>query len=254
MLSVPPTSGIPTSEKHKYDRLSNALPVIRRAARCIVNDTHCHCAITPPTPGQMCYRPIEDVSGRCQEGPCVKGYKCDCEAHDICQKLSSVFYIAPDALAPEQRETSDVACTKGQKMTPKMVTGRTTDFHMLSKGIFSIFRNNEQFGYGKGDEYVVLSTEIQTGDIMGVVGRSSGKYGMKLRFRDMQDEVRVIDENWRCSGSFAADWLQRHFKPETMGWTSPSIVADVEGDDFDGNVPWMWKGNLELMFCRYVMP
>lgn len=237
----------------RKERLSNGLRVTVRAARCIVNETHCHCAMTAARPNEECLRPVDNEFGKCFKAPCASGYKCDCASEDICRKSTTVSYKAVEGA---DTEASVFGCERVEKMVPKFITGRTTDVHIAAYEMFSIFRNNEQFGFGTTPEHKVFSTEIVVGDVFGIMAsyHSGQRFGIKLRFRDLQDEVRTIDENWKCSDTFFSNWLQRDFSSEMNGWTSPSITDSVTSDSYDADIPWMWHGSHGTIYCRYILP
>lgn len=235
----------------KKERLSSGLTMTVRAARCIVNETHCHCALTAARANEECLRPVEGEREKCFKAPCASGYKCDCASEDICQKLVTVAYKAKEGA---DTDASVFGCERVEKMVPKFITGRTTDVHIAAYDMFSIFRNNEQFGFGTTPEHKVFSTEIVAGDVFGIVASyHSGPFGVKMRFNDLQDEVRMIDENWKCSDTFFSNWLERDFDSEAKGWRSPSITSSVSSDSYDADVPWMWYNSHNTIYCRYVL-
>lgn len=234
------------------ERLGNGMRVTVRAARCIVNETHCHCAMTAARPNEECLRPVESDIGKCFKAPCASGYKCDCASDDICKKMSTISY---KAIEGANTEASIFGCERVERLVPKFISGRTTDVHIAAYEMFSIFRNNEQFGFGMTPEHKVFSTEIVAGDVFGIMAsyHSGHSFGIKMRFRDLQDEVRMVDENWKCSDTFFSNWLQRDFDSDAYGWKSPSITDSVSSDSFDADVPWMWYDSHNTIYCRYIL-
>lgn len=234
--------------KERVDKLGRTVG----AARCIVNATHCHCALTEATTNELCLRQLNDGSGRCYKVSCESRYKCDCASDKICQKVTSISYEA-DRYADV---TADMfSCVKVAKLVPRHVTGRSINVDIAVYDMFSFFRNREQIGFGTEFEHKVISTEIVRGDVLGIVGwhENGGKFGMKVRFEDLKQEVRTVDENWRCCEKFNSDWLERDFKAEDHGWNAPSMTKNVSGVSYDADVPWMWYDSFQTIYCRYVV-
>lgn len=220
------------------------------AAPCTVNATHCHCAMSKPYLNEICYQPVEGKANRCNQVPCASAYKCDCASRSLCRKLSTVYYTVK-----EQPNTNEFDCDKHSKHVPKIVTGRTTDFHLVVHQMFSLFVNRRQIGYGLTPEYNVITSEVKRGDIIGVIMSQVDKYyGIKIRFKDLEGEIRVMDENWRCSNSFEPTWLHSSFDAVDFGWTPPSSRELMTEDSFDRDVPWMWHGHDDISYCRYKLP
>lgn len=237
----------------EQERLDGKLNLAVRAAHCIMNETHCHCAMMESNEKQICLRATKDGSEECYKAGCASGYKCDCASDEICRKTTTISYRAKEGVDISK----DIfGCDRYEKLVPKFVSGRTTDIDIAVYEMFSIFRNHEQFGFGTTPEHKVLSTEIGKGDVLGITAtfKTGGKFGIKMRFRDLEGEIRMIDENWKCSETFHADWLQNDFNSDTKDWHSPSITTSIDVDSFDADVPWMWHGTHGTIYCRYVLP
>lgn len=222
-----------------------------RANSCIVNTTHCHCAMVAANPNSTCLKPVSGSETLCTKSGCASGHRCDCGSNSICLKKAVSSYKATES---SQAET--VQCTVESTLVPSEVVGQTTDFHIVAYQEFQLFVNDQQIGYGDSNEYKVLTAEIRSGDVIAVVAkrRSEGVYGVKLRFTDVQDEVRVIDENWYASSTYEASWLDRGFDAEGKGWELPGMALTVTEEGFDGRVAWMWLGAAETVYFRYVIP
>lgn len=222
---------------------------------CIANETHCHCARVAAS--EKCPTPIGGNPGNCFMGPCPFRFKCDCEADDVCVRVSTKHYIP----AKKSDDTGEeFECKQEFKNIPMSITSRTSEFHAMSADMFALFHNNEQVSYGMAGEYIVVTVEITHGDIIGVIAsrKSRDEHGIKLRFRDLKDEIRTIDKNWRCSDMFYASWLEPIFNANETNWTSPSVMTRFRESTFDDNMPWMWFNNDDasnnLVFCRYKLP
>lgn len=228
------------------------LPMSVHAATCIVNTTHCHCAHSTAKAGQMCVTPVFGSTTRCTKVQCSGGYKCDCAADTICEILSSVSYKAGTNVDDSKDEFD---CVRGSKEVPKIVVGQTTDFHMMAYQMFSLFVNYDMKGFAMTNAYKVMTAELKSGDVIGVIARrmNDDKYGMKLRFKDLRGEIRVIDENWYCSSAFLSEWLASSFEPVAKGWMRPALTSAVSENGFDKDVPWMWLSTNETVYCRYVV-
>lgn len=221
-----------------------------RAADCINNSTHCHCALKQAGANSQCYKPVPGENAQCFKGKCAAGYHCDCDADDICEKVSTVYYIV------EGSPTSETfPCIQDQTKVPRRIVGLSSDFHVMAMQEFQLFVNTEQIGFGESNVYKVFTAEIHPGDVIGVIARrqSSDKYGVKLRFLDAERETRFIDENWYVSPSFSSGWLGKSFDPSSYGWSRPSM-ANIATPGFDANTPWMWFGSADTVYFRYSLP
>lgn len=230
---------------------SDSLKTTIRANSCIANSTHCHCGVVDAKVGSVCLKPIAKPPGKCKKGNCAAGYRCDCESNSICAKKSTTSYKTTDT-----SDKTTVDCTSSEVLVPKGITGTTTDFHIVASQEFQLFVNNREIGYGESNVYKVLTAEICSGDVIATVARrmSSDAYGIKLRFQDVQQEMRVIDENWYASSTFVAGWLDKSFDPVGNAWKHPSIATTITEDNFDKNVPWMWYGTADTVYMRYIIP
>lgn len=241
----------------EMDRQLSMLRELARAAPCIVNKTHCHCALSKPSLLQKCYREVANKSGRCEQIDCETTYKCDCASKNLCQKLSAVDYRVSfaDLMNANAQSRNEYRCKKGNKNVPMFISGKTTDFNLLVHQMFSLFLNQRQIGYAVTPGHKVVSTEIKKGDVVSIImHRPAGEmYGTKLRFIDLEDEVRVMDENWLCGSSFQPGWLDPAFDAVAVGWNPPTSRS-IDDQGFDKNVPWMWYNDSEVAYCRYVLP
>lgn len=235
---------------------SNCLPTKKidttiRASNCVSNATHCHCSMVQAKSEAVCLKPIANSIGRCTKGSCAAGYKCDCDSNLVCMKQTVTAYSTTD-----KSSAMEVICTQSQPVVPKTVVVHTSDFHVIAFQEFQLFVNNDQVGFAQSNDYQVFTAELRSGDVVAVQARrlSKDKYGVKLRFQDLQLETRFIDENWYSSSTYDASWLDKSFDAVAAGWTHPSIASTVTDDGFDKDVPWMWNGASEIMYARYVIP
>lgn len=175
---------------------------------------------------------------------------CDCSSDKICKKLSVMYYMFNG-----NPTTDEFECEPGVKDVPKLVTAKTSDFHVVAYHEFSIAHNNETFGLSEASEYKIFTSEISQGDVISFSARrsASSQNGIKMRFTDLKDEIRTIDSNWRCSDSEEDGWTGGSFNPEAHGWDAPSISSSTSGKAFDEEVPWMWYREAEEIFCRYTL-
>lgn len=236
-----------TAQVHGEGTLTTTI----RANSCIVNTTHCHCAMVAANANSTCLKPVSGSENLCTKSGCASGYRCDCGSSAICVKKTVSSYKATES---NQAET--VQCTVESTTVPSEIVGQTSDFHIVAYQEFQLFVNDQQIGYGDSNVYKVLTAEISSGDVIAVVAkrRSEGVYGVKLRFVDVQDEIRVIDENWYASSTYEASWLDRGFDAEGRGWEKPVMASTVAEEGFDGKVSWMWLGTAETVYFRYVIP
>lgn len=220
-----------------------------RAANCINNSTHCHCSLKQAS-SSTCLKPIVNESGRCTMGNCAAGFHCDCNANDICEMVSTVYYSAAD------KSTDIFDCSSELVSVPRVIVGKTTDFQVIAYQEFQIFVNTEQIGYGKASIFKEFTSEVRSGDVIAVIARrlSADVYGVKLKFIDLQEEIRFIDENWFSSDQYDSSWLDAKFDPAATGWTRPSITNTITDAAFDADVPWMWFGTSETVYFRYTIP
>lgn len=230
---------------------SERIPTTIRADSCIANETHCHCSLIAPSPNSVCLKPLSGTGTTCMKGQCAAGYRCDCEANLICEKASVPSYKTNDTSNDET-----VTCMIETTKMPKTVVGQTSDFYIEAYQSFELFVNEKEIGYGIADESKVFSAEINSGDVIAVVAKrkSESVFGVKLRFVDVQDETRTIDENWFASSTLVSSWLSKEFDPVAAGWTAPSLATTVTSDGFDKNIPWMWFGDADTVYFRYVIP
>lgn len=222
-----------------------------RANDCISNDTHCHCALRAAGSNSVCVKPVPDDPGRCFNGTCAAGYHCDCEAHDICQKLSTVYYaVASDP------SVQPFDCVQNQRVVPRVVVGETSDFHVVAYQEFQLFVNTEQISFGLASQYKVATAEIRQGDVIAVTARrlSADVYGVKLMFTDGRNETRFIDKNWYASDEYVSSWLSPDFNPTAYNWTNPTLATTITDPEFDQDVPWMWYRKADTVYFRYVIP
>lgn len=235
-----------------------------RAANCINNSTHCHCAVYPGN-GRTCYKPL-DVhanTASCYLGYCGSGYHCDCQSSDLCQKLSIVSYSVDNVLAINTSRVDDQTysfdCTKDNVNLPKWMVGHTSDFKVVAYQEFQLFINNEQIGYGMSNQDDEFTAEIKTNDIIGVVARrqSSSTYGVKVFFKNLEGENRTIDSNWFGSSVFTSNWLEQDFDPEAdPNWVRPMLVPTLSADLFFPSSSWYWLEGSEaevpeVVYMRY---
>lgn len=227
------------------------IPTTIRANTCVLNATHCHCALVAANASSICLKPMSGTGTMCKKGSCAAGYRCDCESNAICAKGTVTSYVTTDI-----SQGISVRCSAESKTVPRTIVGYTSDFHIVAYQEFQLFVNGQQIGYGDSNEYKVLTGEIASGDVIAVSAkrRSLNVYGVKLRFVDLQNEIRVIDENWYASSTYQASWLEKSFDPVNAGWTTPTNSMTVSEDGFDKNCPWMWKGISETVYFRYVIP
>lgn len=222
-----------------------------RAADCINNETHCHCAEKPASISCIAYKPLDEDNTQCTKRTCGLGYQCDCEAHDICAKLSMVSYIATgDA-------TEDITtCEQQQVDAPRVVVGQTSDLDIQVLGEFQLFVNGEEIGFARSSSHKTFTAEIAPGDRIAIIAKRQGpaEYGIKMRFRDLQGETRVIDENWYASSTYVSSWLHDSFDPPGASWTYPKVLQILSDASFDADVPWMWQGESQTVYFRYVVP
>lgn len=225
-----------------------------RANNCVANATHCHCALVAADTNRRCLKPISGTGMVCIKSRCRSGYRCDCESHRICRKRTVSSYRAVEEGESEEGDT--VQCRLESATVASEVVGHTTDFHIVAYQEFQLFVNEQQVGYGESNEYKVLTTEIASGDVIAVMAkrRSEKVFGVKLRFVDVQEEIRVIDENWLASSTYEASWLDAGFDGGGKGWVKPTVAVTVTEEGFDRRVAWMWLGRAETVYLRYVIP
>lgn len=230
---------------------SESLSTTIRASDCIANTTHCHCTMVPSQANALCLKPISNLSGQCLKSNCAAGYKCDCDSSKVCEKQTVTGYTTT-----ENTTATTVSCSEVESLIPKSAVSQTSDFHIIAFQEFQLFVNTDQIGYADSNDYRVFTAEIKSGDVIAVQARrlSQEKFGVKLRFLDLELETRTIDENWFASSSYEASWLAQSFDPQAAGWTHPSIASTVTESSFDSDVPWMWFGTAEVMYVRYVIP
>lgn len=230
---------------------SDSLKTTIRANNCIANSTHCHCGLVEAKPASVCLKPVSQSTGKCTRGNCAASYRCDCESNVICAKLTTKSYHTTDT-----SDATTVECTSKDVVVPKQIIGFTSDFHIVALQEFQLFVNAVEIGYGESNVYKVLTSEIRSGDVIAVAAKRSSKeiFGTKLRFKDIQGETRVIDENWYASSTFVAGWLDKSFNPIANGWSRPSIATTIQEDNFDKDVPWMWLRTADTVYMRYQIP
>lgn len=222
-----------------------------RAADCINNETHCHCAERPVSTSCIAYKPLENDNTQCSKGTCGLGYQCDCDAHDICAKLSMVSYKGTGDT------TEDIVpCEQQQMESPRVVVGQTSDLEIHVIGEFQLFVNGDEIGFARSSTHKTFTAEIASGDRIAIVAKrqAPGEYGIKMKFRDLEGETRVIDENWYASSTYVSSWLHDSFEPADSGWTYPKIVRGLSDPSFDSDVSWMWQGTSQTVYFRYVVP
>lgn len=235
---------------HGLDEHSK-LDMVVHAAECINNSTHCHCSLKSPGENSQCIKPVPSESGKCQKGPCAKGFQCDCGSGDVCELVSTKYYRVA-----ETPKTKIFSCIEDHKVIPRKLVARTSDFHIIAYQEFQLFVNDEEIGYGETNTAKTFTVEIHSGDVIGLIARrqSNSEYGIKLRFIDADEETRVIDENWYASPTFASSWLDQSFDPDFHGWKHPSTISTNSFPGFDPNVPWMWLDDGDTVYFRYVLP
>lgn len=247
-MCLEPAFGATLPEKDDHS-LSATLNSTIRATSCIENSTHCHCDKYPNDSNERwCTKPLPNAINRCYNKLCMSGYHCDCKSDWICEKVSIVSYTA----VGEKTDKSNFTCQSENMKLPKKVVGQTTDFHAIAYQEFQIFVNNENIGYSTANIYKVFTAEIKVGDVIGLIAKrqSATMYGVKLRFTDLNREVRYIDENWFVSADFASEWLNKDFNPTAHGWVTPSIV-NMTDIGFDSDTPWVWLNNNDTVYFRY---
>lgn len=222
-----------------------------RATDCISNDTHCHCTLKAAGLNSVCVKPLQDEPGKCYNGTCAAGYHCDCDAHEICQKLSTVYYVVTSGASSEPFD-----CTQNQRIVPRVIVGETSDFHIVAYQEFQLFVNREQISFGTASQYKVSTAEIRQGDVIAVIAKrlSADVYGVKLMFTDGRNETRSIDKNWYASDTYISSWLSPDFDPVANNWTRPTLAATITDAEFDPNVSWWWYNASETVYFRYVLP
>lgn len=236
---------------HSHCLASNALSTTIRATDCIANSTHCHCSMVQAKSDAICLKPIANLPGKCVKDNCAAGFKCDCESSVVCEMKTVTGYKTTD-----KSSATTVSCTKDTKSVPKTAVSHTSDFHITAYQESQLFVNSDQIGFVRSSDYQVFTSEIKSGDVIAVQARrlSQARYGVKLRFLDLQLETRFIDENWYSTSSYDASWLDKSFDPAAAGWIHPSIASTVSEPAFDKDVPWMWHGTSDIMYARYVIP
>lgn len=240
-----------TNSYADIDRVTAVLKQLAHAAPCIVNQTHCHCAMSKPALGQICYQPIPGQSNRCEEVACEEAYKCDCASSHLRTKASVMQYTVKKTPG-----STLLHCDHHEANVPTTISGKTTKFHVVSHEMFALFINKSQIGYAVTPEYKVLTTELTSGKVIGIMmqHQQKHKYGAKLRFSDLLGQTRYLDESWLCSNSYHANWLDDAFDPVAEGWGAPSVNKNMTDAAFDSKAPWMWYGHAQVTYCRYPLP
>lgn len=149
-----------------------------RAADCINNATHCHCSEKPPASQCISYKHLDTDAELCTKGTCGLGYQCDCEAHNVCAKLSRVSY------QPSGDTTGDlVPCIRTQTEAPRKVVGKTTDLDIKVRGQFQLFVNGIEIGFSQLSVRKIFTAEIASGDRIAIIGKRQDTriYGIKLK-------------------------------------------------------------------------
>lgn len=233
------------------DHIMKSLNATIRADDCTNNSTHCHCAMKAATTTSQCIKLMSGETDQCYKDACAGGYQCDCDSNDICGKVSTVYYQATGDSTSEQFQCSQEVAT-----VPRVIVGRTSDFHIIAYQEFQLFVNSEQVGFGLSSVYKVLTAEVRSGDVIALIAKriSADVYGIKLKFTDLEDETRVIDENWYCSSTYISSWLDSSFDPVAESWMAPSAATTISDASFDADVSWMWFGSAETVYMRYVIP
>lgn len=183
-------------------------------------------------------------------GTCAGGYRCDCNADDICKKVSVVYY------ATESTPTTiEFDCTIGQKDVPKLIVGHTTDFHITAYQEYELYINNQQISYSTTSDYNTFTAEVNVGDIVSVIAKrgTEPEYGVKLRFINSAGETRNIDSNWYASSAYVSSWMDYLFDPVAHGWGTPSVSLTVPDPSFDSSTPFMWYGTADTVYFRYAL-
>lgn len=221
-----------------------------RATDCVSNSTHCHCSHSPAGAGSVCLKPVLNSPGLCEKGPCAAGFRCDCDSAEVCERAEVKSYSTTDT-----SDAQTVECVRRTVTAPRRVSGMTSDFHIVALQEFQLFINGREIGYGEAGQYTVVTSEIAKEDVIGLRVARLGKeaYGVKLRFTDVQEETRMIDENWYATDKFDEKWIEKEFDAEKNGWRKPSITKHAQGDGFDRDVPWMWFEDVDTVYMRYVL-
>lgn len=182
-----------------------------------------------------------------------KGYFCDCEAHDVCLKLSVVSYYPTGEEPPS---TGVIPCAHEQSSVPRKVVGQTSDLEIKVRGQFQLFVNGDEIGFAQSSAHKTFTAEVTSGDRIALIAKQAAPdvFGIKMQFRDLQGMTRVIDNTWLASPSYVSSWLHESFNPEEAGWTPPAELSGIDDPAFDEDVPWMWQANAETVFFRYVVP
>lgn len=279
VLSAPKTRWIAHSDAATITTLDRKqikeiIPLSVKTSACIVNSTHCNCAkpsskiigsskslsahllsSSKPALTHSCLAPLSSNKTRnfsishdamCKHQPCEEQYECDCESFDICLKKPMRYYVVKEIKSEGNNDT--VKCVHRYKNKPFKVIGRTLDIYLHSQNGYTLFHNHRQILYGTKDQYKQVCIECKFNDILGITLDKHGdddhnglKNGIKLKFINLYNEIRTIDENWKCSDVFHAEWLEKSFNHTEYNWTSPHISTSVDDDDsFDANIPWMF--------------
>lgn len=228
-----------------------------RAQNCISNSTHCHCSLMPAGKDSICYKPVHMKMGKCTIGGCASGYKCDCASDSICSKKTVKSYARAEITTfgrTTDDDVNEIDCIESYKEVPYQVTGETVTFHIQGQQQFQLFIDDKEVGFSRNGEYKTVSTEICPGSVIAILAKRStnDSYGIKFRFTDLKMETRTVDENWRCHSDYQAGWLQNSF--DVQAWHLPTISTKAAGSGFDGNIPWMWLRDSDMVFMRYVVP
>lgn len=99
--------------------------------------------------------------------------------------------------APSSSSSADTfQCTATSVQVPRSIVATTFDFFVAAREEFQLFVNDAEVGFAVGSApYQTYTAQIESGDVVAISARSSGaEKGIKLRFVDLRNETRSIDE------------------------------------------------------------
>lgn len=267
------------------DHTPSVIPVAIHVSQCLSNSTHCNCVLRGATDKpRECLTLVQNsvVEGlstssegaaKCLNMTCDEDqrrqydYRCECGSTDICEKRTVHEF-------ERISEGNDllVSCRQVQREMPFTVVDQRTAFQISSADDFNMFLNGIQIGQGQGDtEHISTQTirniKVVPGDVVAIMVKKGDRdshmgYGIKLKFNDINNEMRSFDRNWKCSNRFHALWLDPHFDATPPDWLAPILSKEMKhynekhGDSpSDENIPWMWianhQRNMDVVYCRY---
>lgn len=187
---------------------------------------------------------------------CSSGFKCDCNSNSICQKTSTLQYKTSVTMR-SAAIGSVVECKVENVLVPREVVGHTSDFEIMTRGYYEIYIDGEAIGFGGDNTGAVHTGGIKAGSIIGLALRRKGSepFGIKVRFNDLRDEIRNVDENWIARGDFKEGWMEGKAVYGEGGWKHATLVEDGRlGAGLDKDIAWMWLEDKPVVYMRYRIP